>query len=129
MADPISDMLIRIQNAYRAKHASVLIPASGLKADIARVLEEKGYIAKVEKKGKKVRKFLELKLSYEKGESPLRAIHRVSKPSRRIYRTRKELKPVRQGTGIAVVSTSHGVMSDSEARKLGVGGEVICEVW
>ncbi len=127
--DPISDMLIRIKNAYRAGHELVLIPFSKLKAEIARILEEKGYVSKVEKKGKKVRKFLELTLRYIEGRPAITDVKRISKPSRRIYVSRQELRPVRQGTGIAVVSTSRGVMSDREARKQGLGGELLCEVW
>lgn len=127
--DPIADMLTRIRNAYRANHASVLVPASRIKADIARVLEEKGFIDKVEKRGKKVRKFLDIKLCYDNGRPCLSSIRRISSPSRRIYRACRELRRVRQGTGIVILSTSAGIMSDDEARKLGVGGEVICELW
>ncbi len=127
--DPIADMLIRIKNAYRARHEAVIIPYSKLKAEIARVLEERNYIGGVEKRGKKVRKYLELILRYPEGQPAIREIRRISKPSRRIYATRRGLKPVRQDTGMAILSTSRGVMPDSEARKLKVGGEVICEVW
>lgn len=127
--DPIADMLIRIKNAYRARHETVIVPYSKLKVEIARVLAERSYIGGVEKRGKKIRKYLELGLRYVDGQPAIREVRRVSKPSRRTYVARRALKPVRQGTGIVILSTSRGVMSDGEARKLKVGGEVICEVW
>ena len=127
--DPISDFFIRIQNAYRVKKGAVVVPYSNLKAEIARLLEARGYIMSFERKGRKVRKFLEIKLRYDGGRPALTALRRVSKPSRRLYVRRRELRPVRQGFGTAIVSTSKGLMSGEDARKAGLGGEVIAEVW
>lgn len=129
MADPISDMLIRIQNGYRAKKEAVVLPYSKLKERIAHILEDKRYIAGVGKKGRKVRKFLEIKLRYEGTAPAITGIKRISKPSRRIYMGRGDLKPVRQGFGTLIISTPKGVMSGEEAKKQGLGGEAIAEVW
>jgi len=127
--DPISDMLIRIQNGYRATQATVVVPYSRLKEAIARVLEARRYIAGFEKRGRKVRKFLEVKLRYEGSTPALVAVRRISKSSRRSYLKCCEIRPVRQGYGLLIVSTSQGVMSGEEARKAGLGGEAMAEVW
>ncbi|OHA09555.1 MAG: 30S ribosomal protein S8 [Candidatus Sungbacteria bacterium RIFCSPLOWO2_01_FULL_60_25] len=127
--DPIADFFIRIKNGYRAKKPAVLIPFSQLKAEITRVLEARGYIGAIEKKGRKVRKFLEIGLLYPDGAPALGGVRLISKPSRRIYLKRNEIRPVRQGHGLLVISTSRGVMSGEDARKAGVGGVAIAEVW
>src|SRR3989344_5042288 len=127
--DPIADLFIRIKNGYRAKKVTVLVPFSQLKAEIARVLEARGYLGAAEKKGRKVRKFLELELTYPDGVPALDDIRLISKPSRRMYIKKSEIRPVRQGHGLLIVSTSRGVMSGEDARKAGIGGVAIAEVW
>lgn len=127
--DPIADFLTRIKNGYRAKKSSVIIPYSRIKDDMVRILEARNFIAGVEKKGRKVRKFLEVKLRYENSSPALSNARRVSRPSRRLYLRRGEIRPVRQGFGIAIISTSRGLMTGDEAKKAGLGGEIIAEVW
>lgn len=128
MTDPIADMFIRIQNAYRAGHESVVFPHSKLKAEIARVLKEEGYIAGVEKKGKKIRKFLELTLKYSNGIPVLLSIRRVSRSSRRLYAKTSEIGTYERGSRMIILSTPKGVLSGPEAKKQGVGGEVIAKI-
>lgn len=127
--DPISDFFTRIMNAYRARHRTVVVPYSKLKAEIARILTEQGYIAAAERKGRKVRKFLEVELHYQDSRPALRGVKRISKPSRRFYLHRREIRPVRQGFGTLILSTSKGLMSADAARRAGLGGEAIAEVW
>ena len=127
--DPIADMLTRIRNGYRARKASVPLPYSALKAEIARVLAERGYIAGSEKKGRKVRKFLEVQLRYDGTEPAMSGARRLSRPSRRLYIHAEDIRPVRQGFGLLIVSTPKGVRAGEEARKANVGGELIAEVW
>ncbi len=129
ITDPIADMLTRIRNAVRAGHRHVEIPVSNLKKEITKVLFEEGYIGNY--------KFTEdggwekilITLKYISEESPIHKIKRISKPSRRVYVDKSEIPLVKRGFGVAVISTSKGVMSDAEARKLGVGGELLLEVW
>ena len=128
--DPIADMLIRIKNAARVKKESVLVPYSKIKMAIAMLLKEHGYLSSVERKGRKNRKMMEFVLSYdEDGSAKLNDLKRVSKPSRRIYRKVDEIRKIKRGFGLAVISTPRGLKTDSEARKERLGGEVICEVW
>ncbi len=127
--DPVSDFFTRIKNGYRARKATVVVSHSGLKAEIARLLAGRGYLEAVEKKGRKVRKFLELKLRYRGAVPALTGVALISKPSRRIYLKRGEIRTPRQGFGTLIVSTSQGLMTGEEARKAGVGGEAIAEVW
>lgn len=134
MTDPISDMLNRIRNALMVLHPTVSIPFSKLKYEIAKILENEGLVKKVEKKGRKVKKVLEITLKYQKGEiekteSVISGLKRISKPGQRIYIRFKEIKRVRDGYGIAIISTPKGIMTNKEARKKGLGGEIICEVW
>ena len=130
MSDPISDMLTRIRNAGKAKFNSVDIPGSKLKVEIARILKEQGYIRnykfiKDEKQG-----ILRVYLKYDQGQiNAIYNLKRVSKPSRRVYVKGKDVKPVCSGTGISILSTSRGVMTDSQARKENIGGEVLCTIW
>ncbi len=131
MTDPIADMLTRIRNAIMRRKPKVEIPASNLKIAIARILKEEGYISnyKVYVDQNKHQNIL-IYLKYdENGESPIHGITRVSKPGRRIYVSKDEIPVVKRGFGIAIISTSKGVMTDAQARKLGVGGELICTVW
>ncbi len=129
MNDSIGDMIIRIKNAGISRKESVLVPFSKLKFEIATVLEKEGYIASVAKKGKKVAKFIELGLIYDSGESRVQGVRRVSKLSRRVYRKASELRPVKNGLGISIVSTPKGLLSGKNARKERVGGEVLFEIW
>jgi small subunit ribosomal protein S8 len=133
--DPINDMLNRIRNAQAVLKSTVEVPYSNLKQDIAKILQKEGFIKKVEKKGKKSRKILEIVLKYEnstEGGLPVPAIsglRRISKSGQRIYTPSKKIRKVRNGYGISIISTSKGLMTNKEARKKKLGGEVICEVW
>ncbi len=133
MTDPIADMLTRIRNAGLARHKQVLVPASKLKVEIARILQEEGFIERYDVGHEKPQPMLRLILKYDTGVRPprmvIQGLERVSKPGRRVYVKRNEIPYVRSGLGIAILSTSKGVMTDREARRQGVGGEVIAYVW
>ncbi|MDO8601152.1 MAG: 30S ribosomal protein S8 [bacterium] len=137
MVDPISDMLNRIRNAQAVSKETVDFPFSNLKYEIAKVLEKSGLIGKIEKKKKKsekgkkiqLRPFLEVILKYEDKKPLISGLKRVSKSGQRIYLPFKEIQRVRGGYGIAIISTSKGLMTDKEARKNKIGGELICKVW
>lgn len=129
MHDPISDMLTRIRNAQTSEKVSVEIPFSNLKKSIADVLLEEGYIAGIDTAGDKAsNKKLVLTLKYYQGKAVIERIERVSKPSLRVYRDKNSLPQVLGGLGVAIVSTSQGMMTDHKARSLSLGGEVICVV-
>ena len=129
MSDPIADMLTRIRNAHHAEMQKVNIPTSGTKKAIAEVLKTEGYIDSIsEGKDEKGFPSLELTLKYYQGRPVIEMIKRVSKPGCRVYTGKDDIPSVRDGLGIAVISTSKGIMSDRNARKAGVGGEVICFV-
>jgi small subunit ribosomal protein S8 len=130
MTDPIADMLTRIRNAMKARFEKVAIPASSVKVNIARILKEQGYIQSyvVVQDGKQG--VLEISLKYgEKGEPVITELIRLSKPSRRIYVNKNNVPKIRNGMGIAVISTSKGIVTDAVARQQGVGGELLCSVW
>lgn len=130
MTDTIGDMLTRIRNAGKARFDKVDIPASRIKISLARIFKDEGFIKnyKVIKDNKQG--ILRVYLKYDDQNQPMiQRIERVSKPSRRVYTGCEELPKVQGGLGVAVISTSKGVMSDRQARKLGVGGEVLCQVW
>ncbi len=130
ITDPIGDLLTRIRNGLRARHQRIDLPSSKLKLEVARILKEEGYIAnfKVIDEGKK--KVLRVFLRYsDDGTSPISALERVSKPGRRVYVGATEIPTVLGGLGITVLTTPRGVMTGKAARKAGVGGEVICNVW
>ena len=129
MADPTSDMLIRIKNAQKAGHEAVSMPFSKFKFAVAKILEKNGYVGNVSKRGQKIKKFIEAILLYKDKTPRISAIRIISKPGRRVYMSFKDIRPVRQGYGIAIISTSKGLMTDKEAKKEGVGGEVIAEIW
>lgn len=130
MTDPIADMLTHIRNAVRIERPVVEMPASRLKAGIAQVLKDEGYIWDWEFVPQRPATLLRLHLKYgPQGERVIQHIERVSKPGCRTYRKQRDLQPVLQGMGICVVSTSKGVMSDRQARARKLGGEVICRVW
>jgi len=130
MTDPIADMLIRIKNALMVRHKKVQIPASKMKLEIARILKEEGYIEDFVYIDNKPQGIIEITLKYDENKRPvIRGVKRVSKPGRRIYKGYKELPKVLDGLGIAIISTSQGIMTDFEARRRKIGGEVICEIW
>jgi small subunit ribosomal protein S8 len=133
MTDPIADMLTRIRNAVRIERATVEVPSSKVKQGLADVLKREGYIwdwELLDLGEQSPVKSLRLDLKYgPNGERVIRHIKRISKPGRRVYSRARELKPILQGTGISVVSTSRGVISDREARQRNLGGEVLCEIW
>lgn len=129
--DTIADMLTRIRNANMARHQSTKIPATKMTRSIARVLQEEGFIAEFEEEQEGVKRNLVVSLKYKgKTRQPLiTALKRVSKPGLRVYSNRKELPRVLGGIGIAIISTSQGIMTDREARHQGLGGEVLCYIW
>lgn len=130
MTDPIADMLSRIRNGIVAGHDSVNVPASKLKVEIARILQQEGFIADYEMAQDEYQGVLKIKLKYtENGEPIIHGIERVSRPGRRVYRGKAEIPQVLDGLGVSIVSTSRGVLSGTEASRNGVGGEVLCQVW
>jgi small subunit ribosomal protein S8 len=135
ISDPISDMLVRMRNAIMAGHTMVALPSSKIKVQIARILKEEGYIAGYEVVDGKVAnsKVLRIRLKYigERRErrSVITGLQRVSRPGRRIYKGKMEIPWVLSGMGIAILSTPKGVMTGQRARQLGVGGEILCQVW
>jgi small subunit ribosomal protein S8 len=128
MTDPISDMLTRIRNGQKARKVSVSMPASSAKESVVRVLKDEGYITDYSVAGEGAEKELSVELKYFEGTPVIESIKRASRPGLRIYRGKEELPKVLGGLGVAIVSTSAGVMSDREAREKGIGGEVICIV-
>ena len=137
MTDPISDMLARIRNAVTAKHTRVDVPASKLKVEIARILQDEGYIQGFslveepsQKSGRQPRQVVRLFLKYgPRGEKVISGIERISRPGRRVYLGVEDVPPVLGGLGTNILTTSRGVMTGRAARKAGVGGEVLCNVW
>jgi small subunit ribosomal protein S8 len=130
MTDPIADMLTRIRNAVRVEKPSVTMPLSKVKRGLAEVLKREGYIWGYEEVTGEPVAELRLELKYgPNGERVIRHIKRVSKPGRRVYRHAAGLRPVLNGLGISIISTSRGVVSDREARQRNLGGEVLCELW
>ena len=130
MTDPIADMLARIRNASTAMHDDVTIPASKIKESIARILAEEGYVDGVETVEVEGHPAIKIKLRYSETRArAISGIRRISKPGRRVYRGSQELPRVLGGLGVAIISTSHGVMSDKQARRAKVGGEVLAYVW
>jgi small subunit ribosomal protein S8 len=137
MNDPISDMLTRLRNAVAAKHARVDMPASKLKAEIARILQDEGYIQGFriveepsEKEGRQPRQLIRVFLKYgPHGERVITGLERISRPGRRVYFGREDVPSVLGGLGTSILTTSQGVMTGRAARKAGVGGEVLCNVW
>lgn len=130
MMDPIADMLTRIRNALMARHRQVLMPSSKMKVAIARILKQEGFIRHYDVRKRGPQPMLRIILKYDDdGQPVLRGLKRVSKPGRRIYTNRHEIPWVQSGMGVAILSTSKGVMTDRKARRLKVGGEVICYVW
>lgn len=125
MVDPIADMLNRIRNAQAVLKETVDFPFSNLKYEIAKILEKSGFVKKVEKK----KNNLEISLKYENKIPVISGLKRISKSGQRIYASWQEIKKIKGGYGLAVVSTSRGLMTDKEARKQKLGGEVLCKIW
>ena len=131
MSDPIADMLTRIRNANTAKHDTVDVPASKMKLAIANLLVDEGYIAKYDLVEDGAFKTIHITLKYgaDKNEKVISGLKRISKPGLRVYANTEDIPKVLGGLGTAIISTNKGVVTDKEARKLGVGGEVLCFVW
>ncbi len=130
MTDPIADLLTRIRNAALARHDRTEIPASRLKANVAKILKEEGYIADVRENDAEGRKMLTIVLKYGRDRaSAIDGVRRVSRPGRRVYVSHDRIPSPYSGLGISILSTSHGVMSDRSARRMKLGGELLCEVW
>ena len=128
MSDPISDMLTRIRNAQSVQKATVLIPASKVKTGIANVLKNEGYITDFRDAELEGKPALEVTLKYQQGRGVIETMKRVSRPGLRQYRGKDDLPKIQNGLGIAVISTSKGIMTDAQAREAGQGGEVLCIV-
>ena len=128
--DTIADMLTRIRNSCMAQHSTTKVPATKMTRNIAKVLKEEGFIGEFEVTGEGIKQYLVISLKYKgKNRQPIiRHIQRISKPGLRVYKNRKELPKVLGGIGIAIISTSSGIMTDKEARRRGIGGEVLCYV-
>ena len=130
ITDPLADMLTRIRNAGNAKHKSVDIPGSRLKASFAAVMKNEGYIKNYKFIKDNKQGILRIYLKYDKNDNHvIYGIERASKPGRRVYVNHKEIKPVLNGLGISVVSTSKGLLTDSQSKKENVGGEILCNIW
>ena len=130
ITDPIADMLTRIRNANSSKHESVTVPCSKLRIEIAKILDKEGYIAGYEVIEDEIQGIIKINLKYGPGKQKvITGLKRVSKPGLRVYASKENLPKVLKGLGIAIISTSKGIMTDKEARKLNVGGEVLAFVW
>jgi small subunit ribosomal protein S8 len=128
MSDPVADMLTRIRNAQQSEKQSVAMPTSKLKAAIAKVLKDEGYIEDFAVRNQDGKSYLDIGLKYYAGRPVIEKIERVSRPGLRIYKPSAQIPVVMNGLGVAIVSTSKGVMTDRKARGMGVGGEVLCIV-
>lgn len=127
--DPIADMIITIKNGAMVKKPSVTVPYSNLKMAIAELLVKEGFLTAATKRGKKVKKFIQCDVAYSGGKAKVTEVKRVSKPSCRIYKRVIDLRPIRQGQGIAVLTTPAGVMTEKEAKAAKVGGELLFTLW
>ena len=129
MTDPIADMLTRIRNANQMKNATVTMPTSKVKVEIAKILKDEGFIEDYKINGETVQKTITLTLKYKNKERVITGLKKISKPGLRVYAKANELPTVLNGLGIAIISTSKGIMTDKEARNNSLGGEVIAYVW
>lgn len=128
--DPIADMLTRLRNAQMAKHETTEIPHSKMKAEIARILKQEGYINDFSERGSGAERVLVIELKYgPDGDRAIHGMRRVSRPGRRTYRKQKDIPRVLDGLGVAILSTSRGILTDHQARRQGIGGEVLCFVY
>ena len=130
LTDPVADFLTRIRNAHNARHQKLDVPASRLKAEIARILKEEGYISNVKPVEEEGLQLLRVYLKYGvNNEAAIRDLKRISKPGCRVYVGKDEIRRVQGGLGISIITTPRGVMTGRQARREGVGGEILCEVW
>jgi len=130
VTDPISDLLVRLRNGFRRQHEVVTVPASKLKREVLRVLQAEGFIHGVEMATEDGHAVLKIQLRYVgEGQPMITGMERVSKPGRRVYVGNKNIPRVRNGIGMAILSTSKGIMTDQASRKAGLGGEVLCSIW
>jgi small subunit ribosomal protein S8 len=128
--DPIADFLTRIRNAGMARHETVAMPHSKMKAEMARILTEQGYVESYSERGNGAKKELVIELKYDPdGRGAIRGLRRMSRPGRRVYRKQANIPRVLDGLGVAILSTSRGILTDHEARRAGIGGEVLCFVY
>jgi small subunit ribosomal protein S8 len=128
--DPIADFLTRIRNAGMARHETVVMPHSKVKAEMARILTEQGYVESYSERGEGAKKKLVVELKYDPdGRRAIRGLRRMSRPGRRVYRKQASIPRVLDGLGVAILSTSRGILTDHEARRAGIGGEVLCFVY
>ncbi len=128
--DPIADFLTRIRNAAMVKHETVAMPHSKMKAEMARILKEQGYIEGYSERGAGAKKELVIELKYDPdGRPAISGLRRMSRPGRRVYRKQASIPRVLDGLGVAILSTSRGILTDHEARRAGIGGEVLCFVY
>jgi small subunit ribosomal protein S8 len=126
---PLADMLTKIRNAQAVGHLTVEIPFSNLNFEVAKIMQKSGFIAKAEKKGRKINKTIEIGLKYNDSNPVIMGLEVVSKPGQRIYWSSTEIEKVKDGYGIAIMSTSKGLMTNKEARKQKIGGELMCRIW
>ena len=129
MTDPVADMLNMIKNAQAVDHPTVEVAFSNLKYEIVKILEKHGFISGIEKKGRKTKKTIEIVLKYEDKIPAISGLRKISKPGQRIYVSSTQIRRVKEGHGIAIISTSKGLMTNKEAKKQKRGGEVLCEIW
>jgi small subunit ribosomal protein S8 len=130
LTDPVADMLTRLRNANQALHDQVAMPTSKLKVEIAKLLEDEGYIVGWSEEGEGKDRQLIVRLKYDRSRRQvISGLRRISKPGRRVYVDRTSIPKVLGGMGVAVISTSQGLLSGQEARRRGIGGEILCEVW
>jgi small subunit ribosomal protein S8 len=130
LTDPVADFLTRIRNAHGARHQKLDVPASKLKAEVARILKEEGYIANAKPVEEEGQRLLRVYLKYGANNEPaIRDLKRISKPGCRVYVGKDEIRRVQGGLGICILTTPRGVMTGRQARREGVGGEILCEVW
>jgi len=128
MTDPIADMLTRIRNAQMINHSDVIIPFSKVKLELGKILKKEGYIENIEVIEKELQNNIKIRLKYINNHPVIKTLKRISSPGRRIYKKKDELPWVMQGMGVAIISTPQGLITDKQARKEGIGGEVICEI-
>lgn len=129
MADSISNLFNRIKNAQAVSHPTVEVPFSKFLYNFSKILEKEGFVKKVKKRGRKANKVVRITLKYENDKPAISEIKRISKPSQRLYSKAKDLRKIKGGHGISVISTSQGLMTGKEAKKKNLGGEIICKIW
>lgn len=127
--DPVSDLIIQIKNGSNANKPAISLPYSELKFTISEILAKEGFVKSVSKKGKKIKKYLDIELLYKDNAPKVKGVKRISKPGRRVYKKVGEIKPVRQGYGLLILSTPKGILTDKQARQDKVGGEALFQIW